>query len=119
MGKIFVDENPFRNIKSLASCKAAGETDDGALVAVLVEVDLALEPNLASSAFGRFHKFALNLARLSSRETACRNVRTMVLDVVNGNRLGTIPTESTVSLLFRKRLISFHVAKARGDRGKN
>ena len=68
----------------------------GEVGALVVVVDL--EPNLTSSGFGRFHKLALNFARLSSRETACRNVRTMVLDVVNGRRLGIRPTESTVSL---------------------
>lgn len=47
---------------------------------------------------GRFHRLALNFARRSSSDTACRKVRTMVFDVVNGNLFGMMPTESTVSL---------------------
>lgn len=65
------------------------------------ETDLEFESVLGSFLClvrGRFQRLALNLARRSSRETACRNVRTMVLDVVNGSLFGTIPTESTVSL---------------------
>jgi len=87
--------------------------DDGALVPV-VDLDLDLEPSLTSAALGRFHKLALNFARLSSRETACRNVRTMVLDVVNGSRLGKRPTESTVSLKVRRGLVN----NQRGDYAK-
>ena len=60
---------------------------------------LVCSPSLTSSSFGRFHKLALNFARRSSKATACRKVRTIVLDVVNGNLLGIMPTESTVSLL--------------------
>jgi hypothetical protein len=78
-------------------------------------MDLAFEPSLASSAFGRFHKLGLNLARLSSSETACRNVRTMVLDVVNGNRFGMSPTESTVSLHVQRDVDQF---SGQGGRGK-
>jgi hypothetical protein len=59
-------------------------------------------PSVASVALGRFHRFALNLERRSSNETACLNVRTMVLDVVNGSLRGIRPTELTVSL-FRLR----------------
>ena len=98
---------------------AAGEVDGGALVAVVVEVDLAFEQNFSSSALGRFHKFALNLARLSSNETACRNVRTMVLDVVNGNRLGMIPTESTVSLIVQKEVDQISFRESESRRGQN
>lgn len=55
-------------------------------------------PSFSSSAVGRFHKLALNLARRSSKETAWRKVWTMVLEVVKGSLLGIKPTESTVSL---------------------
>lgn len=55
-------------------------------------------PRVASTGSGRFHKFALNLARRSSRATACLNVRIIVLDVVKGSRRGISPTEFTVSL---------------------
>ena len=40
----------------------------------------------------------LNLARRSSKERAWWKVRTMVLDVVNGNVCGIRPTELMVSL---------------------
>ena len=98
---------------------AAGKVDGGTLVAVVVEVDLAFEQNFSSAALGRFHKFALNLARLSSNETACRNVRTMVLDVVNGKRLGIMPTESTVSLIFQKEVDQISFRESESRRGQN
>ncbi len=53
---------------------------------------------VGSAGGGLFHKFALNLARRSSRDTACLNVRMMVLDAVKGSRRGISPTEFTVSL---------------------
>ena len=56
------------------------------------------KPKVCSTAFGLFQRLALNLARRSSRETACRNVRTIVFEVVKGSRREMIPTEATVSL---------------------
>jgi hypothetical protein len=45
----------------------------------------------------------------------------MVLDVVNGNRLGMRPTESTVSLYVQKEVdqLFIYFAKARGEEGEN
>lgn len=75
------------------------------LVGGLLVLDLAgligELPSFNSSAFGLFHRLALNLTRRSSKETAWRKVRTIVFDVVKGNLLGIIPTESTVSLLVK------------------
>ena len=55
-------------------------------------------PWWASHVEGRCQWFALNFARRSSRESACRKVRMAVLDAVKGSLCGITPTEQTVSL---------------------
>lgn len=44
------------------------------------------------------HRFALNFALRSSRDTACLKYLILLLDIVNGRRCGIKPTEVTVSL---------------------
>ena len=47
---------------------------------------------------GQFHWFALNLARRSSKDSACLKVHTTLLEAANGRRRGIKPTEATESL---------------------
>lgn len=54
--------------------------------------------SLDSFSLGWFQWFCLNLALRSSKEIACRNILTLVFDIVNGSLRGMRPTELTVSL---------------------
>jgi len=58
-----------------------------------------LRPSSSSSCVGRLKKFGLKRTRCSSRARAWRKALTCVLKVVNGSRLGIIPTDPTVSLI--------------------
>ena len=64
---------------------------------MLLGMSPAWIPSSVSALVAQLKRFALNLARCSSSETACRNVLIDLLEEVKGNVRGIKPTEQTVS----------------------
>lgn len=71
-------------------------------------------PSWTSWGVGLFQKLGLKRTRCSSNARAWRKCLTCVFDVVNGRRLGIIPTDPTVSLHF---MIMNEDASGRGKFG--
>jgi hypothetical protein len=70
---------------------------------IVIYLDLAplkTKPELLM--VGRLKKFGLKRTQWSSTARACRKAFGCVLNVVNGKRLGMMPTDSTVSLVSKR-----------------